>query len=95
MSTTKWLGVVAVAVVAGAVAFGSLPLASLVPFVFLLICPLAMFFMMKGMGGMGAAHGDHSPGKPQSRLSDRDTPARSPQEPGPGLDASVDSQYRD
>ncbi len=56
--------VAAAAVAALLVAFGA-PLGALVPFAFVLICPLMMVFMMRGMGGMGgmgAMHGheDHT-----------------------------------
>jgi hypothetical protein len=48
----------AAAVAAALIAFGA-PLGALVPFAFVLICPLMMVVMMRGMGGM---HGrdDHT-----------------------------------
>jgi DUF2933 family protein len=51
----------AAAVAAALAAFG-VPVASLAPFAIVLLCPLMMVFMMRGMGGMGAMHGreDHT-----------------------------------
>ncbi len=51
----------AAAVAAALIAFGA-PLGALVPFAFVLICPLMMVFMMRGMGAMGGMHGreDHT-----------------------------------
>ncbi len=51
----------AAAVAAAQIAFGA-PLGALVPFAFVLICPLMMVVMMRGMGGMGGMHGreDHT-----------------------------------
>ncbi len=48
----------AAAVAAALIAFGA-PLGALVPFAFVLVCPLMMVVMMRGMGGM---HGreDHT-----------------------------------
>ena len=49
------LGLVLVLSVAG------VSLAALVPFALLLVCPLMMFFMMRGMAGMhGASAEDHT-----------------------------------
>lgn len=100
MSNKKWLVVLAVAVIGTAVVTGNLPLAGLLPFLFLLVCPVAMLFMMKGMGGLGgAAHGHHAHGiaRPTDVERDRATPAgpapRMP-EPDPKVDPSVDSEYR-
>ena len=39
-------------------AFG-VPLGSLLPFAFILVCPLMMFFMMRGMGSMNSGE-DHT-----------------------------------
>ena len=50
------LGGVAIAAV---LVIAKVPLAGVLPFGLLLVCPLMMFFMMKGMGGMGGKE-DHS-----------------------------------
>ena len=60
-------------VAAGALAVGLVvagtPVASLLPFVLLLACPLIMVFMMRGMGhGQGQAH----QGGNESRENDHD-----------------------
>ena len=53
--------VVGAAVVAAVLIAVGAPLASLVPFAFVLVCPLMMFFMMKGMAGMHGGSGeDHT-----------------------------------
>jgi hypothetical protein len=49
----------AAALAAVLVAFG-VPLASLLPFVFLLVCPLMMLVMMRGMSGMHGGGEDHT-----------------------------------
>jgi hypothetical protein len=53
----KFLLVAAGALVVGLLASGS-SLQSVLPFLLLLACPLMMVFMMRGMGGHGADHGD-------------------------------------
>ncbi len=56
-----------VAAVAAVLVIAEVPLAGIVPFGIFLLCPLMMFFMMKGMGGMGdkedhTGHGcEHAP----------------------------------
>ncbi|MCX5565826.1 DUF2933 domain-containing protein [Alcaligenes phenolicus] len=55
-----------------AVAYAVFPAArelimALSPMLFLLICPLMMFFMMKGMHSSQSCHGDHQAGKQQLR----------------------------
>lgn len=91
MSTKKWLVVVAGAVLATSVLFGYLPVANLIPLAFLLICPMAMWFMMKGMGGMGVGHADAASKAAPPR--DNDPPATSQPTQAP-VDPSIDSQYR-
>jgi Protein of unknown function (DUF2933) len=94
VSTKKWLVVVAVTVLATSVLFGYLPVANLIPLAFLLICPIAMWFMMKGMGGMGGmgvGHGDAASQAAPPR--DNDPPATSQPTQAP-VDPSIDSQYR-
>jgi choline-glycine betaine transporter len=53
--------VAAAAVAAVLIAVGA-PLASLAPFAIVLLCPLMMVLMMRGMGGMASTHGreDHT-----------------------------------
>ncbi len=48
----------AAAVAAILIALG-VPLASFLPFAFILLCPLMMFVMMRGMGGMHSGE-DHT-----------------------------------
>lgn len=48
-----------VAAVAAVLVLVKVPLAGIVPFGIFLLCPLMMFFMMKGMGGMGSKE-DHT-----------------------------------
>lgn len=61
MQQSKWFPylVVAAAVAAVLIAAG-VPLASFLPFVFLLACPLMMIVMMRGMGGMHGGREDHT-----------------------------------
>lgn len=48
---------------------------ALLPFLFILICPLMMLFMMRGMHGHGAHAGDQHPGPGQeSVLEGREDP---------------------
>lgn len=92
MSTKKWLLVVAAAAGATALLSGNLPIAGLLPLAFLLICPIAMLFMMKSMGGMGAGH-DHGAG---GTVPPVDAGA-APQEAHhvePSVDPTTDAQYR-
>jgi hypothetical protein len=49
----------AAAVAAVLIASGA-PLASLLPFAVFLACPLMMFVMMRGMGGMHGGGADHT-----------------------------------
>ena len=98
MSTKKWLLVVAAAVGATALLLGNLPIAGLLPFAFLLVCPIAMLFMMKSMGGMGAdhdhdAHGTAASGAPGRAASDR--PAdQGHQHREMSVAPTTDAQYR-
>jgi len=41
---------------------------SLLPFIFILICPLMMLFMMRGMHGRGTHSADHHPGSDQQGM---------------------------
>lgn len=59
--------VAAAILLVGAVAFGA-PLASLAGFGLILVCPLMMFFMMRGMSGGHDTSGD----RPVDRPADRD-----------------------
>lgn len=66
-------------VVAIALAVAGVPLVAVVPFAVLLACPLMMFFMMKGMGGMGG--GDEKkdrtePGSERESVRDLEPPSR-------------------
>lgn len=67
MTKNSNLGLFAVAaavLVVGAVAF-DVPLGSLAVFGLILVCPLMMIFMMRGMGGGGHdASGDQSTDRP-------------------------------
>jgi len=50
------------AAIAAVLAGFGVPVASLAPFAIVLLCPLMMVVMMRGMGAMGAMHGreDHT-----------------------------------
>ena len=50
------VGAAAVAVVLSAL---GVPLGTVLPFAFLLVCPLMMVFMMRGMSGGGEDHTGH------------------------------------
>ena len=53
--------VLAAAAIAAVLVIAGVPLATLVPFALLLVCPLMMVFMMRGMGGMHrGGDDDHS-----------------------------------
>lgn len=53
--------VAGVAVIAVVLAVAGVPLTALIPVAILLACPLMMFFMMRGMGGMhGGTPEDHT-----------------------------------
>lgn len=94
MSTKKWLLVVAAAVGATALLSGNLPIAGLLPLAFLLVCPIAMLFMMKSMGGMGADH-DHGAGGTVTPVdSGRAAAAREGHHSEPSVDLTTDAQYR-
>ena len=60
MQHSKWFPylVLAAAGTTGLVVLG-FPLVALLPFVFILACPLMMVVMMKGMGGMHGSTEDH------------------------------------
>jgi hypothetical protein len=53
---TYLLGAAAIAAV---LVIAKVPLAGVLPFAVFLVCPLMMFFMMKGMGGVGSKE-DHT-----------------------------------
>ena len=60
MQQSKWFPYLVLAAAAAAVLVVlGFPLAALLPFVFLLACPLMMLVMMKVMGGMGGMCGMH------------------------------------
>jgi len=66
-----------VAVAAAAVlALAGVPLAALLPFAVLLLCPLMMFFMMGAMAGMGRGedHTGHGCEHDPTRLTTSDRP---------------------
>ena len=67
----------AAALAAVLIAFG-VPLGSLLPFAFILVCPLMMFVMMRGMGSMhaGEDHTGHGCGHDPTRKADAPTTDR-------------------
>jgi Protein of unknown function (DUF2933) len=54
---TYLLGAAAIAAV---LVIAKVPLAGILPFGVLLLCPLMMIFMMKGMSSMGSKEDDHT-----------------------------------
>ena len=77
MQQWKWFPYLVMAAAAAAVLIAAgVPLAAFLPFVFLLVCPLMMVFMMRGMGGMhgGEDHTGQSRAHHPTRLAE--PPAR-------------------
>jgi len=61
MQQSKWFPYLVLAAVAAAVLIAAgVSLAAVLPFVFLLACPLMMVVMMRGMGGMHGGTKDHT-----------------------------------
>lgn len=97
MSTKKWLLIAAAAAAATALLPGNLSIAGLFPFMFVLACPIAMWFMMKGIGGMGADHDRSTDGASVPVGTVRAAappPAREDSYGEPSVDPITDAQYR-
>ncbi len=61
MRQSKWFPYLLLgAAAAGVLIAAGVPLASFLPFVFVLACPLMMLVMMRGMGGMHGGGEDHT-----------------------------------
>jgi len=61
MQQSRWFPYSVVAAVVAAVLIAAgVPLASILPFVVLLACPLMMIVMMRGMGGMHGGGENHT-----------------------------------
>lgn len=88
----RYLLVAGGALVIGLLAAGS-PVRSLLPYLLLLVCPLSMIFMMRGMGGMrgggngsggeqgGGCHGGHAGGAAETSGHDQHRPGPQPAAP--------------
>ena len=50
----------AAAAIAAVLVIAGVPLAGLLPFALVLVCPLMMIFMMRGMGGKQGGSDDHT-----------------------------------
>ena len=95
MSTKKWLMVVAAAAAGTALLSGSLPIAALLPYAFLLVCPIAMWFMMKGMGGMDHAQAADKAAAPVGTHAAAPRPVNGEDHHAElPVDPSTDAQYR-
>lgn len=77
-----------VAVIAAVLVVLGVPFAAVVPFALLAICPVMMFFMMRGMGGMGGSQDEDHTGygceHDPTRTAERPTrpPADTPRRAG-------------
>ena len=76
MNTKRYLGLILVVAIVGALAFAGVNVGGVAPFgLLLLVCPLMMFFMMRGMNHGGTDNGGTDNGGQERSTRDESAPS--------------------